>query len=252
MCCHICAKSLQPCLFAALWTVACQASQSMDFSRQEYWSGLPCPPLEDLPNTSLKSPALAGMFFTTRAVHLHNVERKRYQRNALREVRYLPRVVWSKLAFWFQVRNCSSLLSFEYNIHANSMTLPKILEPDSSCEFRGGLVLEWEHRDHSNCSSCFTVAHLSSQNGPLKHNSDHISSLAQISPVFSFRIKPEVLAMLSEALSWLLHTFYSPPPISFLLPSFLSQSHSRLSVSSKHTLPPQDPQIFCFFRLKCS
>ena len=30
-------------LFATLWTVACQAPLSMRFSRQEYWSGLPCP-----------------------------------------------------------------------------------------------------------------------------------------------------------------------------------------------------------------
>ena len=44
----------------------------MRFSRQEYWSGLPCPPPGDLPNpgikpTSLTSPALAGGFFTTAA-----------------------------------------------------------------------------------------------------------------------------------------------------------------------------------------
>ena len=31
-------------LFATLWTVAHQALLSMDFSRQEHWSGLPCPP----------------------------------------------------------------------------------------------------------------------------------------------------------------------------------------------------------------
>ena len=30
-------------LFATPWTVACQAPLSMEFSRQEYWSGLPCP-----------------------------------------------------------------------------------------------------------------------------------------------------------------------------------------------------------------
>ena len=57
-------------LFATLWTVACQAPLSMAFSRQEYWSGLPFPSPEDLPDpgvepTSLTSPALAGMFFTT-------------------------------------------------------------------------------------------------------------------------------------------------------------------------------------------
>ena len=47
-------------------------SSSMGFSRQEYWSGLPCPPPEDLRNpetepTSLMSPTLAGRFFTTNA-----------------------------------------------------------------------------------------------------------------------------------------------------------------------------------------
>ena len=34
-------------LFATLWTVAHQAPLSMRFSRQEYWSGLPCPPPAD-------------------------------------------------------------------------------------------------------------------------------------------------------------------------------------------------------------
>ena len=58
--------SLVP-LFATLWTVACQGPLSMGFSRQEYWSGLPCPPPGDLPHSgmepaSLKSPALAGLF----------------------------------------------------------------------------------------------------------------------------------------------------------------------------------------------
>ena len=44
----------------------------MEFSRQEDWSGLPCPPPGDLPDpaielTSLKSPILPGGFFTTHA-----------------------------------------------------------------------------------------------------------------------------------------------------------------------------------------
>ena len=52
-------------LFAMLWTVACQAPLSMGFPRQEYWSGLPCPPLGDLPDPGIKpmslvSPALAA------------------------------------------------------------------------------------------------------------------------------------------------------------------------------------------------
>ena len=52
--------------FANPWTSARQAPLSMGFSRQDYWSGLPCPPPGDLlhPGMVLKSPALAGMFFT--------------------------------------------------------------------------------------------------------------------------------------------------------------------------------------------
>ena len=71
-----CAKSLQLC--PAVWTswtqasLSYQASLSVGFSRQECWSGLPCPPLGDLPDpgiepVSLTSPALAGRFFTTSA-----------------------------------------------------------------------------------------------------------------------------------------------------------------------------------------
>ena len=46
-------------LFVTLWTVARQAPLSMGFSRQEYWSGLPCCPPGDLPNPGIKprSPA---------------------------------------------------------------------------------------------------------------------------------------------------------------------------------------------------
>ena len=57
-------------LFATPWTVAHQPPLSMEFSRQEYWCGLPFPPPGDLPNpgtepTSLASPAVEGGFFTT-------------------------------------------------------------------------------------------------------------------------------------------------------------------------------------------
>ena len=54
-------------LFETLWTIAGQTPPFMGFSRQEYWSGLPCPPPGDLPDpgvetVSLMSPALAGRF----------------------------------------------------------------------------------------------------------------------------------------------------------------------------------------------
>ena len=61
------AKSLQSCP-TLCDPVDHQAPLSMGFSRQEYWSGLPCPLPGDLPDpgiklTSLMSPALAGEFF---------------------------------------------------------------------------------------------------------------------------------------------------------------------------------------------
>ena len=59
-------------LFATPWTVALQASLSMGFPKQEYWSGLPFLSPADLPDPgieclSLTPPALAGVFFTTSA-----------------------------------------------------------------------------------------------------------------------------------------------------------------------------------------
>ena len=69
---HVCRLSHFSCvrLFATPWTVAHQAPLSMGFSRQEYWSGLLCPPPGDLPDPEIKleslmSPALASGFFTT-------------------------------------------------------------------------------------------------------------------------------------------------------------------------------------------
>ena len=62
----MCAKLLQLCqLFVTLWAIAHQTPLFLGFSRQEYWSGLPCPPSGHLPDpgiksTSLMSPSLAG------------------------------------------------------------------------------------------------------------------------------------------------------------------------------------------------
>ena len=39
---------------ATPWTIACQSPLSMGFSRQGYWSGLPCPPPGDLPNPGIE------------------------------------------------------------------------------------------------------------------------------------------------------------------------------------------------------
>ena len=58
--------------FVTPWTVAHEAFLSMEFSRQEYWSGLPLSTPGDLPNpgiepTSLVSPVSSRGFFTTSA-----------------------------------------------------------------------------------------------------------------------------------------------------------------------------------------
>ena len=56
--------------FVTPWTLACQAPLSMEFSRQEYWSGLSFPSPGDLPDPGIKPkslvfPALASKFFTS-------------------------------------------------------------------------------------------------------------------------------------------------------------------------------------------
>ena len=69
VCVSVCVQLLSHVwLFVTPWTVACQAPLSMQFSRQEYWSGLPFPTPGDLPHpgielTFLVSPALACNFF---------------------------------------------------------------------------------------------------------------------------------------------------------------------------------------------
>ena len=60
---HLIAKSCPA--FVTPWTVAHQASLSMGFSRQEYWSGLPFPSPGDLPNPGIepRSPALQEILY---------------------------------------------------------------------------------------------------------------------------------------------------------------------------------------------
>ena len=73
ICCRSClVAKLCPTLVATPWTVAPQTPPSMRFSRQEYCSGLSCPPPGNLPDPGMdpmlfKSFVLAGAFFTTRA-----------------------------------------------------------------------------------------------------------------------------------------------------------------------------------------
>ena len=67
-------------LFATPWTVAQQAPLSMEFFRQEYWSGLPFPPPGYLPNPGIKpgSPSLQADALPSEPhmyiFHLHHVK----------------------------------------------------------------------------------------------------------------------------------------------------------------------------------
>ena len=111
-------------LFATLWTVALL---SMGFSRQEYWSGSPCPPPGDLPDpgielTFLKSLELAGRFFTTSTTW-----------EAHHTVYYLPSWVWP----WLKTR-------FSH--------LQALLEPELTLLTHTNQVykrpwFQWPHRD---------------------------------------------------------------------------------------------------------
>ena len=58
---------LCPTLLPLPWTISNQDPLSMGFPRQEYWSGLPFPSPEDLPDPGIKHafPTLTGRFFTT-------------------------------------------------------------------------------------------------------------------------------------------------------------------------------------------
>ena len=60
-------------LFAITWIAACQTPLSMEFSRQESWSGLPFPAPEDFPDSGIEPasrvfPAAAGRFFIAAAL----------------------------------------------------------------------------------------------------------------------------------------------------------------------------------------
>ena len=81
--CHPWAVAHQAPLSATPWAIACQAPLSMGFSSQEYWNGLPLPPQgifnldSGIEPKSLRSPALAGGFFTTNAnIYIFNIYTK--------------------------------------------------------------------------------------------------------------------------------------------------------------------------------
>ena len=78
-------------LFASPWTVAHQASLFMGFSRQEYWSRLPCPSSGDLPDPEIECMSPAG--FSLQADSLSLGHQGRFSS--------LFSIPGSQRAFWF-------------------------------------------------------------------------------------------------------------------------------------------------------
>ena len=110
----MCTKVLQSCpTFCNPMDYSPQAPLSMGLSKQEYWSGLPCPPPGDIPDPGIEplsqaSPALAGRFFTTSTtceaqqpcIYIHS--RKRHF------VKFGDRGVLSFLSHhWYSLQSCT-------------------------------------------------------------------------------------------------------------------------------------------------
>ena len=103
-------------------TVARQAPLSMGFPRQEYWSGLPFPSPGGLPDpgiepTSLKSPAMAGRFFTTICyLYLSLTEargRRRGGRNQIHKTIFTPFMGTTKITHWIKKKKVLFKVNFK-------------------------------------------------------------------------------------------------------------------------------------------
>ena len=93
-------------LFAPPWTVGHQAPLSIEFSRQEYWSGLLFPTPGDLSHPGIKPmcPALAGRFFTT--VPPWKLSRMEWG------MWNMPDIAWPTVSWWSSADGPSLTFSF--------------------------------------------------------------------------------------------------------------------------------------------
>ena len=110
-------KSLLSCLTVCdpMDCIAHQAPLSMGFSKQEYWSGLSCPPPGHLPHpgiepTSLMSPALAGRLFTTEPPHFNRKTRKKshVKHHLNTDETWVTPLVITGMSAYFSIRGCGS------------------------------------------------------------------------------------------------------------------------------------------------
>ena len=104
-------------LSATPWTIAHQASLSMGFSRQEYWSGLPFPSPGDLPNPGAKpeSPALqADALLSETPGKPLKWEGPSFLCTAVRDARYLSVPTLGVVLCWDQGKPFSVCKSWWY------------------------------------------------------------------------------------------------------------------------------------------
>ena len=119
------------CLFATPRTVGHQAPLSLEFSRQEHWTGLLLPPLGDLPDPEIEplclvSPALSGRFFTT-GDRRSTKQMDRFQQEALKLSFLLH---WSthrlETVSPSSGRSSASLGLYHHHLHQQQHIVPEI------------------------------------------------------------------------------------------------------------------------------
>ena len=148
-------------LFVTSWTVAHQVPLSLGFSRQEYWHGLPCPPLGDLPDAerepaSLLSLTLAGKFFTTSAT---------WEALKVESVQFSCSVISDSATPWIAAHQASLSIT-------NSQSLPKLMSIESMMP-------------SNPLSSLSPAFHLSQNQGLFRW----VSSSLQVAKVLEFQLQ---------------------------------------------------------------
>ena len=145
----VCQLLSHVCLVATPWTVACQASLSIEFSRQEYWSWLPFPFPGDLPDPGIEPrfPALQADSLPSEPLGKPIVDLAMTKKHALFPFRHTPTkphhtllrtlVRMTKLSYFAWDFLCFSTESF------------KSQEAPQSCANRDGLspylAVQWSH-----------------------------------------------------------------------------------------------------------
>ena len=93
------------------WTVARQAPLSMGFSRQVYWSGLPCPPPGDLPNPGIEAGSLHCRQILYRLSHQGSPEISKWFLKSL-QISFVLNLNWTKqnTLFFLLEYSCFTML----------------------------------------------------------------------------------------------------------------------------------------------